>query len=116
MNSCAILQPSCHFNFGSERIPQGGVMRRTLATCATILALLVLKDEAFAQPCSLDASFNPALNSGAAIYVLTLQTDGQILIGGDFQSIGGVPAANVARLNPDGTLDRSFNPGAAVNV
>ena len=68
------------------------------------------------QPCSLDSSFNPALNTGAAVYFVTLQTNGQILIGGSFSSIDTVPIANVARLNPDGTLDQSFSPGAAADI
>src|SRR2546430_4416659 len=54
------------------------------------------------RSCALDFSFHPALNANAQVYVITLQTNGQILIGGAFRSVGNVPIANVARLNPDG--------------
>src|SRR5665213_3819271 len=37
-----------------------------------------------------------------------------ILVGGGFQ-VTGQTYANLARLNPDGTLDTSFNPGTGPN-
>src|SRR4051794_25897578 len=68
------------------------------------------------QPGSLDALFDPALNPGAAVYCVTLQKDGKILIGGSFASVGDAPRANLARLNRDGTLDTSFDPATAVDT
>ena len=38
-----------------------------------------------------------------------IQPDGKILIGGDFDGVNGVTNPGVARLNPDGTLDMTFN-------
>jgi uncharacterized delta-60 repeat protein len=61
----------------------------------------------------LDAGFAPQV-AGAhftAVYCLDIQPDGKLLIGGNFDSIGGVSRRGVARLNPDGSLDGSFNPG-----
>ena len=47
---------------------------------------------------------------------LALQPDGKVLIGGDFSSFGPQIRQSVARLNPDGTLDTSFqNPGVNGN-
>ena len=46
---------------------------------------------------------------------VVVQADGKILVGGGFTSIGGQPRNRVARLNPDGTLDTTFNPGANAN-
>ncbi len=61
---------------------------------------------------SIDPSFTLlAINSGRGIEGLALQTDGKILIGGDFFSVGGVERRVVARLNSDGTLDTSFSIG-----
>src|SRR2546425_10042389 len=85
------------------------------ARSIVLVGLLGLAGRGLSQPGSLDAGFTPALNSGAAVYVVTLQTNGQILIGGAFTSIGKAGITNVARLNPDGTLDATFNPGVAVN-
>jgi uncharacterized delta-60 repeat protein len=35
---------------------------------------------------------------------------GKILIGGVFTTIGGIPRNNIARINPDGSLDEAFSP------
>jgi len=40
-----------------------------------------------------------------------VQTDGKILIGGDFTSVDGIGCTRVARLNADGTFDYNFDPG-----
>ncbi|HTG43291.1 MAG TPA: delta-60 repeat domain-containing protein [Verrucomicrobiae bacterium] len=69
-----------------------------------------------AQPGSIDLSFDAHLSTFAAVYILVAQPDGKILIGGAFQSVGEVARANVARLNSDGTLDPTFNPGTAVDT
>lgn len=81
-----------------------------------LVALSAWPARAHAQAGAVDSSFNPALNSGAAVYTVTRLTNGQILIGGAFNSIGVVNIANVARLNLDGTLDTTFKPGTTVNI
>lgn len=69
---------------------------------------------------SVDASFNPGAN--AAVYTLAAQGDGKILVGGTFTGLGGGTGAmarnRIGRLNSDGSVDPSFNPGAngVVNV
>ena len=60
--------------------------------------------------------FDP--NANGAISVVVVQPDGKILIGGSFTSLspnGGAPVTrnNIARLNPDGTLDTAFDPNAS---
>ncbi len=67
---------------------------------------------------SLDIGFNP----GAETQVLTLgvQTDGKILAGGYFKWLGDAGVAGplssvrnyIGRLNADGTVDATFDPGA----
>ena len=64
---------------------------------------------------SLDTSFNPGANG--AVYAVAVQPDGKILVGGDFTTLGGggtgtTPRNHIGRLNADGSLDTSFNPGA----
>jgi uncharacterized delta-60 repeat protein len=62
-----------------------------------------------------DGSLNPVY-SAVTIYntaigkvnATALQTDGKILIGGGFSSCGGKYHPGIARLNPDGTTDASF--------
>ncbi len=40
-----------------------------------------------------------------------LQTDGKVLIGGEFDHFNGVARKRLCRLNADGTVDGTFNPG-----
>jgi uncharacterized delta-60 repeat protein len=42
---------------------------------------------------------------------ILLQTDGKIMIGGDFTSVSGVSRNNIARMNANGTLDTTFVVG-----
>jgi hypothetical protein len=50
------------------------------------------------------------------LYALAVQADGKILVGGSFNTLGGQPRYSLGRLNVDGTLDSSFNPGAGDTV
>ena len=66
---------------------------------------------------SLDTSFAPPNSIGEReISALALQSNGQILFGGDFANVGAVAmTAHLARLNSDGSLDASFTPGVVVS-
>gem|GEM_PF-2543192 len=44
-----------------------------------------------------------------------VQPDGKILIGGDFTQVNGVAANYLVRVNPDGTVDPSFNTAVGAN-
>ena len=59
---------------------------------------------------SLDAAFNPDAN--AYLDALAVQADGKILLGGGFTSLGSASTTRnrIARLNADGSLDRTLNP------
>ena len=60
---------------------------------------------------NLDTSFSPFSGANATVYAVATQTDGKILIGGDFTQVNGTNCAHIARLNLDGSVDTSFNPG-----
>ena len=65
------------------------------------------------QDGSIDPTFGPVL-SGSQIMTVAVQRDQQILIGGRFSYVvGGVTRSNIARLNPDGSPDPSFDPDPA---
>jgi len=57
-----------------------------------------------------DIGFNPNLDGG--VRSLAVQADGKVLIGGYFETMGGVSRRRIARLNADGSLDTGFNPNA----
>jgi len=61
---------------------------------------------------TLDNAFQSALSgSGNAVYSMAVQSDGKVVIGGNFMTIGGMSRNNIARLNPDGSLDTGFQNG-----
>jgi uncharacterized delta-60 repeat protein len=47
---------------------------------------------------------------------LAVQPDGKILLGGFFTAVGGQERNHLGRLNPDGSVDGSFNPGTDSSV
>ena len=61
-----------------------------------------------AGPGNPDADFNPIANGDT--YSSAMQTDGKIVMGGVFTTVGGVARNRIARLNSDGTFDAGFNP------
>ena len=63
-----------------------------------------------------DTSFTTGGGADAPVYAVALQSDGKILIGGDFVQANKVERNRVARLNPDGSLDPTFNPGVGPNT
>jgi hypothetical protein len=45
-----------------------------------------------------------------------LQADGKIVLAGWFTTLAGQPRSKIGRLNPDGSLDTTFNPGADESI
>jgi uncharacterized delta-60 repeat protein len=64
---------------------------------------------------SLDTGFNPGMGANNTITTTAIQADGKIIIGGGFTSYNGTAINLIARLNADGSLDTSFNPGTGAN-
>ena len=66
---------------------------------------------------SLDNSFSPGSGANAWVKAVALQPDGKVLIGGYFTQVyDGTPRSGIARLNSDGSLDTSFDPGTGINT
>jgi uncharacterized delta-60 repeat protein len=64
---------------------------------------------------TLDTTFNPGTGTGTdGVASIALQADGRILIGGNFTTYNGTSRYRIARLNSDGTLDGTFDPGTGV--
>ena len=64
---------------------------------------------------SVDSSWSPGTGANGPVFaVVPYPTNsvrnGQVLIGGDFTTVGGFGRAHIARLNANGTVDTSFNP------
>lgn len=93
-------------------------MKNFFALLSVILFFLfVPTEQIFSQVIALDPSFNPPnfkrppnLNNGnATITSVVQQSDGKIIIGGAIDSVNGLPVKGIVRLNPDGSVDPSFN-------
>jgi uncharacterized delta-60 repeat protein len=60
--------------------------------------------------------FSLGRGADAQVFAVVVQADGKIVVGGDFTRINLVERNRIARLNPDGSLDLTFNPGAGPNT
>lgn len=93
----------------------------TLHLCAFFWVGLQFVAPAQVKPGALDPSFNPgdsgigAFGVQGQVFTSAVQPDGKILIGGAFSAYNDVPRQNLARLEPDGRLDASFDPGGRAN-
>src|SRR5438046_9160471 len=58
---------------------------------------------------SVDQTFGLGSGINTAL-ALALQTDGRIIVGGQFSNVDLTPRFNLARLNNDGSVDLSFDP------
>lgn len=98
-----VLQPDLKCVIGGDFFGVGNANSRRLAR---------LNDDG-----SLDAAFTAALGTAAdgGVDALALQADGKIMLGGRFQNFGGTPRNRIARVNADGSLDTTFNPGTGPN-
>jgi len=97
------LQPDLKAVIGGDFFGVGNVNSRRLAR---------LNDDG-----SLDTAFTSALGTAAdgGVDALALQADGKILLGGRFQNFNGTPRNRIARVNADGSMDTTFNPGTGPN-
>ncbi len=85
-------------------------LRPLLVVCIlTALCLLAAPPEARAQ--SAVDGFDPIPNG--SVLAMAEQADGRIIIGGDFTTLfsGAVSRSRLARLNHDGSVDSTFDPG-----
>lgn len=66
-------------------------------------------------PGSVDYEFHPGQGADALVRSVDVQSDGKVLIGGDFGKVNGIVVSRVARLHVDGYLDTFFNPPGGAN-
>src|SRR5690349_20877636 len=61
-------------------------------------------------PGDVDLSFDPGSGLNGTVNAIAVRPDEKVLIGGEFTTVNGFARFKVARLNPDGSGDGSFNP------
>lgn len=60
---------------------------------------------------TLDMTFDPGFGVNGVVRSVAIQSDGKIVIAGEFSQVDGENRFNIARLNTDGSVDASFDPG-----
>jgi uncharacterized delta-60 repeat protein len=85
-------------------------MRTFLVLLAMVLEVVHAQNEV-----ALSSAFGSGEGVNGEVLAAVVQADGKIVIGGRFSAVNGIVRNNIARLNPDGTLDRSFAEQEGVN-
>ena len=75
-----------------------------------LVSLSVFADDFdYVQPTAPPLSaYQGGLGVNGTVYAIAMQPDGKVIIGGHFTTVNGIPRTNLARLNVDGTLDRTI--------
>jgi uncharacterized delta-60 repeat protein len=125
LNSDGSLDTSFHSGTGVNVVP-GGEFIRSLALTANNQIVIGgnfasyngVQRNSIARlnaDGSLDTGFNPGSGANGTVWSVLMQTDGKVLIGGDFTTYNSTPRNHIARLNTDGSLDTTFDPGSILS-
>lgn len=81
-------------------------------TYFTITITLFFNSISFSQALVLDPTFDTGLGIESHFVLATaVQADDKVVIGGGFNSFNGNTVGSIVRINPDGSIDNSFNTG-----
>ena len=86
------------------------VVSNSLGVVTSAVATLTL-NPAPTNSGAIDVSFYTGSGPNDSVYTAVEQPDGKVVIGGLFTAVDGVPRNRIARLNADGSLDPTFDPG-----
>ncbi|HCA06696.1 T9SS type A sorting domain-containing protein [Chryseobacterium sp.] len=65
---------------------------------------------------NIDNTFNIGSGANGTVSLVKVQSDGKIIVGGQFSSFNGVDKKRLVRLNPDGSIDNTFVTGDGPNA
>ncbi len=105
--SSMVLYPAGSTNAG--KIVIGGLFSSYNGTTRNGLARLNANG-------SLDNSFAPGTGADGFVRAVALQSDGKVIVAGDFEFFGNLNVNGIMRVNADGSLDQTFNPGLGANA
>src|SRR5207245_6937666 len=89
---------------GGEKVLIGGNFRFVNDAAALGIAALDAVNG------SVDDSFAARVEAPGGVLALARQPDGKLVIGGEFAYAGDLPRNNLARMNVDGRVDRTWYP------
>lgn len=64
---------------------------------------------------SLDTTFTPGSGPNQPVVSIQVQPDGKCLVCGNFTAFNGIARSGIVRLNTDGSVDGTFDPGAGAS-
>ena len=94
---CLALQADLGVVFGGEFTNVNGFLYNNISRLTSVGVV--------------DPFFNPGFGANGPVYALAVTPDNRIVAGGAFSRMNNVPRFGLARLNADGALDLSFDPG-----
>jgi uncharacterized delta-60 repeat protein len=96
-----------------NKILVGGQLITGSASSPSLSSLIRLNADG-----SRDTTFPLVGGSGLGVFVydIAIQPDGKIVVGGNFSQLNGQSGSYLARVNPDGTIDNTFNASPPATV
>ncbi len=91
------------------------IMKKALSISLAVFLLFSSSSASAYSDGTLDTTFDPGVGPSDVIRVTALQSDGKVLIGGDFSTYAGSSRNRLARINSSGTLDTTFDIGTGFN-
>lgn len=89
--------------------------------CSLILLSIFGNFTLHSQQGKVDVTFN-TVDDGSigdgfdnTVRTLSLQPDQNLIVGGDYLNLNGIPSSYLTRLKPDGTIDENFHTGTGFN-
>src|SRR5678809_865722 len=76
-----------------------------------LLLIGALGNNSSTAPGDVDLSFDPGSGVNGGVKAMALQPDGKLIVGGGFTTVRGLARQSIARLNPDGSGDVTFDAG-----
>ncbi|WP_426094106.1 delta-60 repeat domain-containing protein [Flavobacterium sp. DSR2-3-3] len=108
-------------NFRSVQVNGISLILNIVARYFAIFFIFLFSNVAFSQQGKSDVTFNTyddgLLGDGfdGTVRTVALQTDGKLIVGGEFLNFNGTATSFLCRLLSDGSKDLSFNLGSGIN-
>ena len=112
-NDMVVDPPPSNFTFS---VTLYNPTNATVGSLSNALVQIVDAQSFNLPPGSPDVGFNPNTAFNGSVLALALQSNGQILAGGNFTKVAGSLVSDLARLGTDGTLDTSFMSGISSSL
>ncbi len=81
-----------------------------------LLILITTAIKSNAQTSYIDNSFNIGAGFNSNVITTAIQPDSKIIVGGSFSTYNGTVSNCLIRINPNGTVDNSFNIGSGYSI